>query len=407
MLCVLFQGEEITCKCSKVFNINVILKHLNHPKVQCAKFFTPHEMEMLEEEAKKRTDKEKKRRWRNSEKFKIKEMIDTINQNLDKNVRQMLPYPEVSTLEYCRNSMINLVRNHEKQRILELNTWFDELWETRINFDNVDDVTVDIWNWKNDVKFEIVDTCKYLFDEIFHEIRPYIVSRTNSSLLGTDIAYFKHIIAERPNISKDYIGPRGCGQGRSGGIRFVTQTMYADRSGRTLHYEIKSLLTYVDWRLQNLYNCIIQKTVIFVKHLENQRKKHGLIPLFKDIEKLLSPPKNKSSNDKHAPEKSNPFPQLDRPRVKFIDDINCIQEHYQTYEKIDKVKEHEKQEIVGYNCQVTRCQYNLASRIHQPDRDNSDGRGFFSPMYYCVNGYWSEDAKNHTYLAEDQYFINE
>ena len=81
---VLFQGEEITCKCSKVFNINVILKHLNHPKVQCAKFFTPLEMEMLEEEAKKRTDKEKKRRWRNSEKFKIKEMIDTINQNLDK-----------------------------------------------------------------------------------------------------------------------------------------------------------------------------------------------------------------------------------------------------------------------------------------------------------------------------------
>ena len=91
------------------------------------------------------------RHFRKTQHLKFSTIIDNINYELDKGV--LMIYPSVGSLIVNRNNMVNLVKNHKKKRMLWLDTCFNELYETRVMFaDNVHDVTVDIWKWKNALK---------------------------------------------------------------------------------------------------------------------------------------------------------------------------------------------------------------------------------------------------------------
>ena len=411
------KNEKITCKCSKVFKINSIFKHLYHPKVQCAKSFSKYEMEILKQKSQeyaRMKNAAKFMHYQETENFKLNAKIDEINYNLDTGY---WTYSGVYRLIHNRDAMVNLVLNHKEKRIKWLNTCFNELYETRLKFaDNVQDVTVDIWKWKNGLKIEIENNCSHLICEIRNEIFPYIVSIESPHLLGTNAAFFKHIGAKIPNISEHYIGPRG------GGLRFFTETMYHDKNQVCLSYQLKTLLAYVDWRIQNLYQSVFQTTAIFVKHIKRQLMQNGIDPIFKEIDRLLSSTGRISSGIQHSEAAVNTHKiYSDNPRKKFDESHNFTLEPYQTFKKSDRVKEAEKREIVGFNCKDIRCyffkkftftyydplqQTMKTLKIHQPDCENNIGRGYFDPVHFCVNGYWSDNAKNHYFLADDQIFNN-
>ena len=241
--------ETVLCKgCGKRFNGNSILKHLGHPKVKCRHYFTPLEVQALQNHAKISTNEKQKNYYQNhTQNILEKQKMYKHSKNIHKLERQQhimdnqpnfserkrqLKYNAISIsyeikgkwsktfrsyfeLDELRKLFIEKCQLQKRERLIYLDFDFGKFKEIKSHCLNEKEVEEDILSWKFEIEAEINET----FDHLKIEIE-------TSHLKGY--------------------------------------------SNDNIRYNVESLQNYVSWRLKNSQYFILQNLIMLCKRIKCQ-----------------------------------------------------------------------------------------------------------------------------------------
>ena len=228
----------VICKgCGEKKRNNTIMKHLKHPQVSCIQSYTQMDLMQLKSNSK----------LCQNEQISEYKRTEIIKKNLETQIQKLVTTFDyfILNLEKMYDALMIYLCHMSWQRKRWIGLWADNLNEAKLKFLNADDVTEDIAVLKTILEAEISETYYHLKTEIDTEIGPYITHD------GSENAYLGHTFDE---YSEDYIHLDYCIV-----YNIMDNTIEQKRSTHSIQYEAMSLLHYMEWRLQNSLELIVEK----------------------------------------------------------------------------------------------------------------------------------------------------